>query len=44
MYSQPNTVRVMKSRQMSWEGHASRMGRVEVCSGFWWENLSERDL
>ena len=35
LYSLPNTVRVVKSRRMRWEGNVARMGRGEVCTGFW---------
>jgi hypothetical protein len=24
-------------------GHVARIGRKEVCTGFWWGNLRERD-
>ena len=41
LYSLPNIVRVVKSRKMRWAGHVARM--VEVCTGFWWRNLRERD-
>jgi hypothetical protein len=41
-YSSPNIVRVVKSRRMRWLGHVARMGRREVHTGFWLENLKER--
>jgi len=28
---------------MRWAGHVARMGKEEVCTGFWWGNLRERD-
>jgi hypothetical protein len=40
LYSAPTIVRVIKSR-MGWVEHVAR--RVEVCTGFWWGNLRERD-
>jgi hypothetical protein len=43
LYSSPNTVRVIKSRIMEWEGHVTRMGRGEEYTGFWWGNLSEKN-
>jgi len=36
-------IRMIQSRRMRWEGHAARMGRVEVHRGFWSRNLRERD-
>jgi hypothetical protein len=43
LYSVPNIVRVIKSRRMAWAGHVARMRKREVCTGFWWGNLGERD-
>jgi hypothetical protein len=41
LYCSPNIVRVITSRTVRWAGHAARMG--ELFTGFWWENLRERD-
>jgi hypothetical protein len=37
LYSSTNIVRVIKSIRMGWVGHVARMGRGEVCTGFWGE-------
>jgi len=34
---------MIKPRRMRWVGRVARMGSVEVYTGFWWENLRERD-
>ena len=41
MYCSPNIVGVIKSRRMIWAGLVACMG--EVCAGFWWGNLIERE-
>jgi hypothetical protein len=43
LLSSPKIVRVIKLRRMKWAGHVARMGREEVCTGFWWGNLREGD-
>jgi hypothetical protein len=43
LYWSPNIVRVIKSERMRRAGHVARIGREEVCTGFWWGNLRERD-
>jgi hypothetical protein len=38
LYSSPDIIRMMKSRRMRWAGHATRMGRRGMHSGYWWES------
>jgi hypothetical protein len=41
LYCSPTIVWVIKSRTR-WAGHVARE-RGEVCTGFWWGNMTERD-
>jgi hypothetical protein len=41
LYFLANIVRVIKSGRLKWVGHVARMGKGEVCTGFWWGNLRE---
>jgi hypothetical protein len=44
LYSSSNIIRVIKSRIIIiWAGYVAWMGRVEMCTGFWWGDLMERD-
>jgi hypothetical protein len=43
LYSSPNIIRMIKSRRTCRAGHVARMGRGEVRTGFWRENLRERN-
>jgi hypothetical protein len=43
LYSFPNIIRVIKSRRMRWAGHVARVGRGKVHTGYWKEDLRERD-
>ena len=44
LYSSPNSIRVIKSRRMRWAGHAARVGKGLVYTGFWWGLLRERSI
>jgi hypothetical protein len=43
LYSLPNNLQVIKWRRMRWAVHVARMGKGDVCTGFWRGNLRERD-
>jgi hypothetical protein len=43
LHSPLNIIRVITSRRMRREEHVARMRRGEVYTGFWWENVRERD-
>jgi hypothetical protein len=43
LYSSPNTITMIKSRNMKWVGNVARMGRRGMHTGFWRENKKEKD-
>jgi hypothetical protein len=43
LYSLLSIIRMIKSRRMRWAGHVARMGRREMCIGYWWGSQRERD-
>jgi hypothetical protein len=43
LYCSPNIVQIIKSRRVRWARHVARMGREELCTGFFWGNLRKRD-
>ena len=44
LYFSPNIILVSKPRRMRWARHVERVVEKNVCLGFWWGNLWERDL
>jgi hypothetical protein len=43
LYSLPSIIGMIKSRRMTWTGHAGEGGRRGMFIGFCWENQKERD-
>jgi hypothetical protein len=41
LYYSPHIIQVIKSRRMICAGHVARIRKLYT--GFWWENLSERE-
>jgi hypothetical protein len=43
LYCSPDVFRVIKSRRIRWVGRVARLRERRGITGFWWENLKERD-
>jgi hypothetical protein len=43
MYSSPNAIRMISSRNMGGTGRVALIGRRGVHIGFWWKSEEERD-
>jgi hypothetical protein len=43
LYSSPNIIIMIKSRNMRWAGHVARMGRIGLHIEYWWGSQKERD-
>jgi hypothetical protein len=42
-YSSPSMIRMIKSSEMKWAGHAVLIGRKGTRIGYWWESQRESD-
>jgi hypothetical protein len=43
LQSSQNIIRVIKSRRRRWAGLVACRGRGEICTGYWFAELMERD-
>jgi hypothetical protein len=41
LYSSPNIITMIKSRNMRWAGHVARMERRGIRVGYWWKRQKE---
>jgi hypothetical protein len=43
LYSSPNIIEKVKTREIRWDGHVQIEGRGLMRMGYWWESQKKRD-
>jgi hypothetical protein len=43
VYCMPNTIRIIQSRSIRWNGHVTHIGIPEMHTGLWWGISKESD-